>query len=197
MPLNYPGPFELRLKYTTNEDVKINEHELRLSFQVSGGVLPGAAFNTIFPTQKDGGTLVNLANHLNSLMAVVDDHFNNTTDFTAAEVWEYAPGTFDSVFRTAQSVALPGTSGTGTAAFSQSIMTFRTIGGGIMKVDLRGTIHLPGARQSFPNAGIIQALANYIVGNTSIWWGRDNSYALAPLRWLPGSNEHAFKEVNR
>lgn len=197
MAINYPGPFELRLNYVTGEPVQINRHQLRLSFQVPGGVLPGAAFNTIFPQQKDGGTLVNLANHLNSLMAVVDDQFAAPTDFVDAEVWEYAPGTFDSVFRTAQAVALPGTSGSGVVSMSQSIWTFRSAGGGIAKVDLRGTVHVAGARISIPTTGVVQALVTYMIGNSSIWWARDNSYLLAGLSFLPGQNEDAFKELNR
>lgn len=198
MALNYPGPYELRVNYVVNaEPVNVRNHQLRLSCQMAVTGNPGDPFNLWTPIQKDGGTIVTLANHLNALIGVIDDCFHNTTDFVNAELWQYTPGTFDAIYRSASAIATSGVSSTATAQLSQTIWTFRSQLGGIMRVDLRGTIFTPGAFVSIPTTGVQQAVATYFLGGTSPWWARDNSYPLAGLKVLPGQNEHAFKEVNR
>jgi len=197
MAINYPGPFELRINYVTNEVAAVNKHQLRVSFQCTTTGSPGDPLTNWFPITKAGLSVVNLANQVNFLIAAIDDQFAAQTTFVDAELWEYTPGTFDAIYRSVMALAVPGTSVSATQALSQSIWSFRSALGGIMKIDLRGTVHAPGLRSTLPGTGAIAVLSNYIIAGTSPWWARDNSYAIAGLFFLPGQNEHAFQVVNR
>lgn len=199
MALNYPGPFEVRLFYQTNETpAAIAAHVLRLSLNMSIEGAPGDPFSDWIPFQKNGSAVSSLDTHVDALVALLQPFFNTATDIVQAELWEYAPLSFDAVYRSSYDITLAGTSGGATQVASQGVVTLRTVNGGIMKVDLRGIISTPGPTQTFPTGTtIVQNLVNYLVGGTNIWWGRDNSYPLVPLRWMPGQNEHAWRIANR
>jgi len=198
MALNFPGPFEVRLFYTTNEPAIIAAHQLRLSCNMSIEGLPGEPFSDWIPIQKNGSAVTTLAGHVDALVTAIRAAFHTSADFERAELWEYAPGTFDAVFRSAYDVNVAGSSATVTANFAQTIWTFRTTGGGIAKLDLRGTIYPASARASFPTSNATaDAIHAYMLAPERIWIGRDGGYVLAGVSFLPGSNEHAFKKVNR
>jgi len=197
MATNYPGPFEVRINYTTAEPVAINKHQLRLSFQCAATGSPGDPFANWAPIARNGTSAVSLANHVNSLIAAIDDQYVAATSFVDAELWEYTPGTFDAIYRSAMAINSPGTGVGSVQSMAQTIWTFRTSLGGVMKVDLRGSNHAPGLRSTLPGTGNVAVLSNYIVNAAQPWWGRDNSYPIAPLYFLPGQNEHAFQTLNR
>lgn len=197
MPINYPGPFEVRLKYVTNEPDAIKNHELRLSCEMGTEGAPGSAFTAWFPKIKDGTFTVDLSARCDSLLTWLRPHWSAAVTFVAFELWEYAPLSFDSVFRAVKTSGLVGSAGGATVQLSQSILTMRTTGGGIMKVDMRGTIYAANPFTS-PTAPAPSAdLLTYMLGNTAPWRGRDGTFPAAGLKWLPGSNERAFKKVNR
>lgn len=198
MAINYPGPFEVRIFYTTAEPAGVNEHVLRLSCQMSISADPGDPFSDWIPIDKGGSAVTALNAKVDALMAVIQPLMPVTTDFSLAELWEYAPGTFDAVYRSSYDLNLLGTNATAVVPFSQTIWSFRSQLGGVMKVDLRGTPYAAGPRLSFPTpTNVVNTFANFMLADASIWWARDNSYPVAAIRWLPGSNEHAFKQINR
>lgn len=198
MALNYPGPFEVRLFYTTNEPAGVNEHVLRLSCQISVEGDPGDPFSDWIPIDKGGNAVGSLDGDVDALVTLLKPMFNTAVDFSLAELWEYQFGTFDSVFRSSYDINQSGTAATATVNHSQTIWSFRTALGGTMKIDLRGTIHGSGAQQSFPTGvAAANSVATAFLASNSIWWGRDNSYPVAAIRWLPGLNEHSFKQINR
>lgn len=195
---NFPGPYELRIFYTTNEPVVIADHVLRLSFRVAGDPEPGAAFSTIQVLNKSGAPGANLADVLGDLLVVVRPFYIPAVDFVRAEVWRYPPQSFDAFFIAAQNIGLGGT-GTGTTFIAgQLIFTFRTSNGGVFKVDLRGTTVTPREKLSFPTAfGAFNSLANYMLFPTTPFIGRDNGVPVATLFALAGQNERAWKKVYR
>lgn len=199
MPINYPGPFEVRINYTTNETpAAIAVHQLRLSCRMSITGDPGDPFSAWIPYEKSGSAVTNLATHVDTLVTKLRPFFATATDLTNAELWEYGEGSFDAVYRSVYPLGLNGASGSATQNASQAIMTLRTVAGGIMKVDLRGTIYAPTITATYPFApGPATDLANYLISGNSIWWGRDNSYALVPLRWMAGQNEKAWRTAFR
>jgi len=199
MALNFPGPFEVRIFYQTNETpAAIAAHVLRLSCNMSIEGDPGDPFSEWIPYQKNGSAVSSLDTHVDALMAVVRPFYVAAVDFVGAELWEYAPGTFDAVYRASYTLGLAGTGAGTTQVAGQLVTTFRTVNGGIFKIDLRGTNIAAGATQSFPiGAGVATNLANYLVGGTTIWWARDNSYPLVPLKYMPGQNEKAWRVAFR
>ena len=198
MAINYPGPLEARIFYLTNEPSQIAEHVIRFSFQAAIEGDPGDPLNNWKPLTKAGSSALGLFTHVTNLLAVLRPFFNTVTDFSHVELWEYTPGTFDAVFRSSEAIALGGTSGTATSVASQTMMTFRTQGGGIFRLDMRGTTSAPGVRIIPPfAAGTALNLSNYMLDGDSPWIGRDGTYPLATVKFLPGQNEHAWKAVNR
>lgn len=198
MAINYPGPFEVRLFYTTNEPAGVNEHVLRLSFQMAVEADPGDPFSDWIPVDKAGASVIALNTKVDDLITLIKPHFNTNVDFSLAELWEYAPGTFDAVYRSSYDVNVAGTSPSATVNHAQTVLSFRTALGGVMKVDMRGTVLAKGPQQSFPtNIAAINTTATGFLAGTSIWWGRDNSYPVASIRYLPGENEYSFKQINR
>lgn len=197
MPINYPGPFEIRLKYVTNEPDPIKNHELRLSCVMGVEADPGDPFTDWFPINRDGQQAVSLSTKIDNLLTWVRPHFSAAVTFVNVELWEYAEGTFDSVFRSVRDLGLAGLAGGATVHYSQSILSMRTVGGGIMKVDMRGTIYSRTPRVA-PGAPAPSAdLLTYMLANNAPWRGRDGTFPAAGLFWLPGENERAFKKVNR
>lgn len=198
MPLNFPGPYEVRINYITNEPAPIAEHQLRLSCQMSLTGNPGDPFSAWTPFQKNGSAVTSLQGHVDALMPLVRALYLPTTTFTDAELWQYNPSSFDAVFRASYELGLVGTGAGTTQVAGQLVTSFRTQNGGIMKVDLRGTAIVPAATDVYPFANAaIQALAVYMAGATSPWWARDNSYAIIPLKAMPGTNEHSWKVAFR
>jgi hypothetical protein len=198
MAINYPGPYEIRIAYVTAEPAPANRHILRLSCEMSIAGDPGEEFSGWIPEQKDGSAVDTLESHLDALLAILKPMFPATTSFNSAELWEYAPGTFDSIFRSSHSIAEVGSSGTASVDFGQLIITFRSENGGIAKIDVRGSDTPVGNRVGFPTGDTsINALAAHLIAPSSIYVARDGGYLLSALFALPGLNEAAFKAVRR
>jgi len=195
---NFPGPYELRLFYTTNEPVQIANHVLRLSLRVAVDPQPGDTFGAIQTLNKNSVPGNFLSEVLNDLLSVIRPFYVTAVDFTQAELWRYPPQSFDASFISATAVGAQGVSTATTSVASQFVFTFRTSLGGIFKVDLRGTTVAPAAKQSFPfNFGGWNNLANYFLSTGAPFIGRDNGVPIAPLFALPGQNERAWKRVFR
>jgi len=195
---NFPGPYELRLFYVTNEPVQIASHVLRLSFRVASDPEPGAPFTTIQVLNKLNTPGATMDVVLGDLLTVVRPFYVSAVDFVRAEIWKYPPASFDATFISALSVGQGGT-GTGTTfTAGQLIFTFRSSGGGVFKVDLRGTTVSPREKLSFPTAfAAFNNLANYIIFPSTPFIARDNGYPIATLYALAGQNERAWKRVFR
>jgi len=195
---NYPGPYELRVFYTTNEPTIIADHVFRLSFRVATDPEPGSPFTTIQVLNKLGSPGATLDTVLTDLLTVVRPFYVSQVDFVRAEVWRYPPQSFDAAFISAFPIGQGGT-GTGTTTIAgQLIFTFRTSNGGVLKVDMRGTTVSPREKLSFPTAfAAFNNLANYILFPSTPFIGRDNGVPIATLFALAGQNERAWKRVYR
>jgi len=197
LAINFPGPYEVRVNYLTNEPASVATHELRLSCRMNTIADPGDPFDQWTPYVKNGTFAATLNTRVDSLITWIKPFFHSAVTFVNAELWEYVEGSFDAAYRSAYALGVVGTGVAATVVGSQSILTLRTFNGGIMKIDLRGTNISPAAKTAIPGSGIIYDLAQYMIAATNPWWARDNSYAAVPLFWLPGQNEHAFKVLYR
>lgn len=198
MASNFPGTYELRIAYVTDEPTPIAQHGLRLSMEMATPGPPGSAFSAWTPVDRLGASPDTMITHLSDLLDVLKPNFSTGVDFTTAEIWEYAPGTYDAVFRAAASATATGTNVSATVPYSQTIWTMRSANGGAMKVDLRGTPQLAAGFSTFPTGDTAaDDLLAYFLDTNSVFHARDQGFPVAGYKWLRGSNEHAFKKVNR
>jgi len=195
---NFPGPFELRVFYVTNEPVSIASHVFRLSLRLAGNPQPGDPFSSIQVLNKDLSPGALLSAVLTDVLTLVRPFYNTVVDFVRAELWRYPSQSFDATFISSSAIGVQGTGTAATQVASQFVLTFRTSLGGIFKVDLRGTVVTPATKQSYPFSFTPwNNLANYFLLSTCPFIGRDNGVPVAPLFALPGQNERAWKKVFR
>jgi hypothetical protein len=194
MAINYPGPYEVRLQYTTVVAGLQLEHLMRLNCNMDSDLGVGFPFASWLAIQKGGGQL-SLQSCVDQLVIYLRPLFRTDSTFVGAELWKYIPNTFDAEFRASYAIALPGSEGIqATSAAGQAIITFRTVEGGIMRINLMESIFGAGAYDAAPfaNSGI-SALATYLIGTAGWVLGRDTSYPNVALKFLPGQSEKLFK----
>src|SRR5574342_603528 len=197
MAINYPGPFDVRINYLTNEPSQVAQHQIRVSCDCPLVCNPGDAFTAWFPVNKAGSNVINLDTKVNDFLVELKKHFISAVTFQNAELWEYTPGTFDAAFRSTKAIGAAGT-GTGTTRDGgQVIWTWRTANGGILKLDLRGSLNAAGVRVALPGTGDVAARNTYMLASTTPWIARDGSFPVAGLFFAPGQNENAFKKLYR
>ena len=197
MATNFPGEWEVRINYQTDEPAVINQHQLRMSMEMAVFGSPGDPFSDFEAKPRVGANQV-LSVWVPATVAIIAPLFHTNVDFIDAELWRYTMGTFDAAF---YSVLALGSNGTGVAATvnaSQIIVTFRSQAGGNARVDLRGVNIPAGGRESFPTGNAsINTLGGWITGALSPVIARDDGYLFAEQSYLPGQNERAWKALNR
>lgn len=197
MAIHYPGTFEVRTFFTTDEPSLIASHEIRWSCEMAAAADPGDPFSDWSVSLRGGGSSP-LDTEVDNFMAFLEDMYSTAVDFSHAELWEYSPGTFDSVFRSSYTLGLSGVSASPTVIYSQTILSFRSTLGGIMKLDMRGTDQAKAAKTGFPSPSTaVNNLAAWVASATTPVRARDGGFPMSPLFFLPGLNERAEKKVLR
>lgn len=193
---NFPGPYELRIFYTvTTSPGDAIQHQLRINVDCDPAPDPGDTFNTI-QVKLAGGSTTGLHNTTLAIVNLVEDFYNGTdATFDYAELWLYEAASFEAAYISTYAIGLPGTSAEDTFPASQTIWTFRTVGGGILKVSLMDNVSAPYVPVAYADLNAVnKALVDYVVDDTlSPFLGRDNTRPLAFLRQFAGQNEHLFK----
>lgn len=205
MAINFPGPYELRIFYTSSNITPGGplQHEMRLNVDVDDAVSPGDPFDTIVIKCADLSTPF-LDDVVEDWLALVAPLVDDETTFDFVELWNYpVEQSFESEFVSVYSPTVTeGTSVQNPQPASQGIFTFRTLEGGIMKVSVMEGVTVPGVRQSRAQMGGAQgSLADYVIsGNGSYgapFLGRDTSFPFATIAYYPGQNEALFKRRYR
>lgn len=208
MTTNFPGPYEVRLFYSVNVTGAggVLQHEQRLNVQCASDPSVGTAFSAI--------TLVNGYGHNLDLQAVVDAwvaickplHNSGSATFDYAELWKYTPGTFLSSFVSSYTVGVGGTSGSSVVPASQSIYTFRSTEGGILKISLLDTVEAVNALpKTYAGLSALEkAVADFVLDDVPVGYtygnfflARDTSYPFGFNRLFNGQNEKVFKKRYR
>ena len=194
MAANFPGPYELRIRYSTIVTSITNIHQLRISMDMNVTADPGDPFSD-WTCQSRIGASPQLDTFTDDVAAVMQPFLRTDADILDAELWEYTPGSFDAAFRSTYTIGVAGTAGGATVPDSQGILTFRTQLGGVARFDIRDITISAGAKVSVGAAPtIVQDVADLLTANGSPMIGRDNSYVFVALNWLPGLNERSFKK---
>ena len=194
MAINYPGEFEVRINYTTLG----RKHQVRFSFDANVTGAIGEDFTNWIPIQKNGSAVATLDTHVDALAALLQDYYTSSGSIDDAELWKYAPLSFDAVWQSSYPIGLTGTGAGSLVAAAEYIMVFRTSAGGTMRFTLlEGTIAF-GVRDTLPlSYAPLDEIADFILAPASIMRGRDSGVPVVLTGGFSGQNESVFKKVYR
>lgn len=199
MALNFPGPGEVRLFYTTQPaSATPITHVAKYNVSYLGDPDPGDEFSAIQVIDRLG-VAHDLDDVVDTWVTQIRPLFGtgggNSIDY--AEFWIYTAGTFDAHFVSSYTIGLAGTSGSAVVSAGQSISTFRTQEGGIFKIVFLESVIQPGFKDTAPfSNAALEAIRQSIVAGTTPWLARDTSFPFASIAHYPGQSEHLFKIRN-
>lgn len=198
MALNYPGPYEVRIKYTVSATGGSIQHVQRLNLNMAEAPTPGLPFEDVRALRRvDDGTPASRAldTMVDEWIALIQTQFNTSVTFDLAELWAYEPESFEASFVSTYAIGVNGTNGAPISVAGQAILTFRTLEGGVLKINLMEPINAAGAKVGMTSAPAgIQAISDYVVSDVNWILARDTSYPFAPMNFAPGQNEAIFKK---
>lgn len=192
---NFPGEYQVEITYI----VGIIEHKMSLNCDVVGGfVVPGTDPVNI-DLQTKGGSSVQLAIAVPAFVNLLKKLWHDDCSFVDYTFWRFDVGTYDRNFIATGSLAIDGDSASENNIAHQQTLTFRTVGGGILKLVLLESIFAGNLKQSLPaasNADTV-ALRDFVLSDNNWIIARDNTYPVAALRLLGGQNEKLFRKRYR
>lgn len=193
MASNFPGPFEIEIVSI----VQGVEHKQRLNCTLTGSWAIGDAPDTLNMLTKDGGN-TQLDTAVTAWVTSMQPFFASDYSWTAYTVWQYLAGTFDRVFVTTGALNITG-SGTGSTNLAhQSIFTFRSGEGGILKIVQNEDTNTGQIREAYSQLGAsAQSFMDFVVSDGSWIMARDTSFPVASLNRIGGQNESVFKKRYR
>lgn len=203
MAINYPGPFELRIKYLpTIGAVQDIEHTQRLNVALEGVPAQGDTFDNYEFTDKAGASGVMLDTLVEDYLTILNALLNTGTDIVGVELWKYPVfQSFDAVFwSTYTPTANAGTAGGAAQNSGQDIYTFRSAEGGIMKLSIMEDTTAPANPNAYGDCTANQkALVDFILDGdgasySAPFLARDTSYPFAFIKNFPGQNEALWKK---
>ncbi len=193
MALNFPGPYEVELRYTVSGLI----HTQRINCDVVGTPSPGDLPASINLVSRDASNPV-LTTAVTAWVTLIKAAFNTATTFDDFTLWKYTPLTFDKTFISTGTLAIAGTDAALHVANIQQILTFRTQEGGPMRVVLMEVTSANELRTSYAaSSALYQTFMDFVSGLSSWFLARDTSYAIASLNVVGGQNEALFKIRNR
>lgn len=193
---NYDGVYELRLFYSTTPSGE-EEMSHRLTFDVKPDAAPspGADIAAI-ECETKGGSLELLGTwFLDDFLPLLLACYPATANFFLLEMWNIPEGTFDGTFIGSLELTEVGTNGTGSQIAQQTTFTFRSIAGGVARLQLMESSFSGNLKQTPPFATTTaNNLTQFLNGNSSIMIARDNSFLNARLRQSDGQNEKLWRK---
>jgi hypothetical protein len=194
MAINFPGPYQLRVFYTSASRV----HVQQLNLVLSADPAVGTPFSGINLLQRDTNTAV-LSTAVDAWVVLVKALFASASaTVDRAELWKYVAGTFDASYVSAYSIAVAGTSGSGVSNASEPIITFRTFAGGTMRLHWLDTVLQSAGIDSPPFADAsLEAIRTFVESDDNWIYARDNSYPASAIAAYKGINERLFKKLFR
>lgn len=194
---NFPGPCEFRFFYSTGSaSFPAITHQQRLSFTPTAEPDIGDAFAAI-QAVTPGGTN-DMATIADAWSLAVAELLSNTAQNVCinAEIWKYAPESFDATFISSRSFNDAGTSASAAHIAGQSIVTFRTDAGGIFKLNFLETVIASNVIDTgaFTSADLDALVEDIVTDGFYPWIGRDNGFPVVRLSHFPGENEALFRK---
>lgn len=200
MTINFPGPYEVRLFYTTNAATPALTHQARYNVILDGVPDVGDPFSSILAVRRDGSPFP-LDGEVDDWVTLCKGLYSSAggaASIDYAELWKYTAGTFDASYVSTYSIAQTGSSASPLVAGQETIVTFRTTLGGIMKIYWLETIISTVSVDTLPFSNTtLDTMADQLIAGTFPWIGRDGGYPIAAIAAYPGQSEALFKKRNR
>lgn len=194
MATNYPGPWQVRIFYTANS----RQHVCRLDCDMDIEGSPGENFGFWTPLNNGATPQVQLDEAVDTFIAKMQPAFRTTDEISRAELWKYTPLSNDAAYQSVYTLGANGTSAATNVLNGEQIFTFRSNNGGTKRIHFFDGVQPWGATQAWPfSTTWAYDLAAYVVGGDGWFVARDNGRLFSPLNFLPGSNEHWFKDYYR
>lgn len=196
MALNFPGPYELRFRYSVTSGSLLLNHQHRINTVLTADPTPGDAFSTMTVLTPDL-TPIALNTAVDNYVALLDDFYKSTDAiFNSVELWRYTLGTFEANFISVYDLGVAGASASTTVSCQESRFTFRTNEGGTMMIVLAETVF---SDKSAPIGYAAlntqeKALVDFVLNPAaSFLWARDTSRPASFNQLFRGTNEATFK----
>lgn len=196
MAKNFPGPYELRMRYTTLSGGVPLTHTARYNLDLTAVPTPGDDFTNINVLTRGGILTPDLAAVVEAWLALIAERHHTSTTFGALELWSYVPLSFDASFiSTYGPTIVAGLSATTPVVAGMETFTFRTIEGGILRAVGIETIINTSVRTPYPTGNPdIDAIFDFVTSAANWILARDTSYPFASLNFLGGQNEKTFRQ---
>jgi hypothetical protein len=195
---NFPGEHEIRVFYTVSPAGQAAfEHRLTFDVKIDVDHDPGTDLSDIDITLRNGTNAI-LSTYVISFMFVIYELYHASVTFNRFELWKYPPDSYDATFIGATVLAENGTNATAPISAHYSMMTWRTAGGGVMKMQFMedsssgdNQIALPTGSALFDDINsAVLALDSGIVG-------QDDTFPIVGLKVSKGQSEAIWKRRNR
>lgn len=188
--VNFPGPYEVEIKYTVGGF----QHVHRLNTAIAFTPAVGEDVANIDLLTKVAGAK-NLDTAVNDYVNLIKANFHTSVTFDSYDLYFYQA---DNVPRKWLATALLGIAGTAVGAYvpaESAMWTFRTEGGGHMRLVHLETSFGSNLRESYASLGpTSQAFMDSIVADDNTWIGRDDTYPIVQLNRVLGQNEAVFRK---
>jgi len=173
--VNSQAPGFFRTTYTGVNGV----HHLEMCLNLKSDWVQGEEPTVL---QKDG-TEIPAITGLGAFFVPYVEIFETETLFGLTEIYAVDAETKERKFVFAYNLDLAGTGASVSVPFSQGTMTFKTTKGGIIRLTEMEGVFPVNQKFRAPYTGIadLLALSNHMVSSSCVIYGRDNSYAFAPI----------------
>jgi len=198
MPVNYDGQWEARVKYTTLIGGVSIPHQFTFDFRAADDYAPGVAYLD-FDTETHGATIEPFKDMVDGLVTLVAEAYETTADFNTVEIWKYgAEPDLNATFVTGGVIGIAGLAGGSSIAAQQATLTFRSAGGGIMRLQLMEVVTNLNSQLSYPSSSTVyNDIMAYVLDPTHAFLARDNQRPIFGLKQSFGQNEVLWEKYNR
>lgn len=190
-----PGPYTFTIDYVQTG----LHHTFEVQCDTDGAPAIGTPPSAVTMRTRDTtGILLNGA--ADALWDVLRPLFPTTTQASSYVLWKRTAGIADKTFISGGDFTLPNGSSASPAVLNwQAVVSMRTGGGHIMKLELMEGIL--GAQYRLPIAAagvsVVNDLATYLLSGSNFVQSRDRSFPVARLNLSLGQNEKTFRARNR
>jgi hypothetical protein len=197
MASNYPGPYQLRVFYNVAPGALADmTHVMNVNIDVTNAPAVGTAFANIDVSRRVGVD-VDLATVTSELQAVMRPILSLADSLIShAELWKFTAGTFEASYVSTYDISLAGLSGSAGREAGQSIYSWRTAEGGVMKIYVMEAVNVDDAQSAYANLGANEAdfVDWFHEDATSYALARDTSHPIVFMNLSPGTHEVLFKK---
>lgn len=197
MATNFIGPYQIDIEYQTGDPAF--DHVVKFDCDVVSEPNPGDTFAD-FDLATRQGTGIQADTAMDALVAVLEPFFASAdASIISATLWKVAVPTNVRTFKATYAIGAAGTAGGTTKIAGEVVFTFRTIEGGIKRVQLEETVESAQTRVAYGtlSPGIEVDLMDYVTDADTWILGRDTSYVYLPLNFCGGQNEAIWRKRYR